>query len=142
MSYLEMAKRAAASYAKNAERKISSLSSDKLECTGPGYAETRECPPEASPSRPSAAALGVPSPESSYRSALREWWALTAQGAEADVAEAQQVYQEIVRLLDEVGEPRATERRRTWAREWFKEQGACPFCGEPVYHDLESPRHR
>jgi hypothetical protein len=81
-------------------------------------------------------------PLSAYREVLRRWWALTAQGAEADAVEVRHVYQEIVRLIDEVGEPRATERRRAWAREWHRETGRCPSCGEPgTYHDPESPRH-
>jgi hypothetical protein len=79
---------------------------------------------------------------SAYREALRRWWALAAQGTEADAVEMRQIYQEIVRLLDEVGEPTATERRRTWALEWHLETARCPFCGEPgAYHDPESPRH-
>lgn len=66
-----------------------------------------------------------------YRQALRRWWALTAQGPEADQAEVLQLHQEIIRLIDEVGEPLATKLRRQWAREWWQATGVCPFCGRP-----------
>jgi hypothetical protein len=92
---------------------------------------------EGTPPRPSVAGRGAP--VDAYRTALRQWWSLAAQGATADVVEVGRVYQEIVRLLDEVGEPRATAKRRAWARAWYEETGVCPFCGERgLYHDPES----
>lgn len=81
-------------------------------------------------------------PLSDYREALLRWWALVALGADSAVVEVQGIHQDIVRLLDEVGEPKATERRRAWELEWHRETGRCPFCGEPgAYHDPKSPRH-
>lgn len=77
-------------------------------------------------------------PIAAYRQALRSWWVLTAQGQDADLAEARRLYQDLLRLLDEVGEPQATRLRREWARTWWQEQGVCPFCGERgPYHDPE-----
>jgi hypothetical protein len=74
---------------------------------------------------------------SGYRAALRRWWTLTALGAEADIAEMQQVYQDIVRLIDELGEPAATRQRRAWAREWYSETDCCPYCGElGAFHEV------
>jgi len=73
-----------------------------------------------------------------YRQALQRWFELTAQGAAADLAEVRRVHQEILRLIDDVGEPRASALRRQWAREWWQETSLCPFCGEPgPYHDPE-----
>lgn len=75
-----------------------------------------------------------------YHATLHRWWTLTAQGAAADVGEGQHVYQAIVRLIDEVGEPCATAQRRVWARDWHRETGICPFCGESgPYHDPGEP---
>ncbi len=74
--------------------------------------------------------------ERAYREALRRWFELTAQGPTADRAEVTRLYQELLRLIDEVGEPTATTLRRQWAREWWQETSVCPFCGEPgPYHD-------
>ncbi len=71
-----------------------------------------------------------------YRQVLRRWFELTAQGPTADPTEVARTYQDLLRLIDEVGEPRATQLRRQWAREWWRETGVCPFCGEPgPYHD-------
>lgn len=76
--------------------------------------------------------------EAQYRQSLRRWWTLTAQGPAADLAEVRPIYQEILRLIDEVGEPRATRLRWQWAREWYQQTGLCPFCGERgPYHDSE-----
>ncbi len=69
-----------------------------------------------------------------YRDALRR--RLTAQGQEADPAEVRQVHQEILRRIDEVGEPTATQLRQQWAREWWQETWRCPLCGESgVFHE-------
>jgi len=74
--------------------------------------------------------------ETAYRQALQRWFELTAQGPSADQAEVARVYQELLRLIDEVGEPRATALRRQWAREWWEESRLCPYCGERgPYHD-------
>ncbi len=74
--------------------------------------------------------------EAAYRQALRRWFELTAQGPAADRAEVARLYQELLRLIDEVGEPRATRLRRQWAREWWQETSVCPFCGERgPYHE-------
>lgn len=43
-----------------------------------------------------------------YRERLGRWWALTAQGPQADKAEVLAAYNDLLRLTDEVGEPRAT----------------------------------
>jgi hypothetical protein len=52
-----------------------------------------------------------------YRGALEQWWALDAQGPDADHASIAEAVQQLARLADEVGEPRATALRRRWARE-------------------------
>ena len=65
-----------------------------------------------SPPRP----LNRTAVEAAYRHALRRWFELTAQGRTADQAEVDPVHQEILRLIDEVGEPRATALRRQWAQ--------------------------
>jgi excisionase family DNA binding protein len=71
-----------------------------------------------------------------YRATLERWWELTAQGSAADLAEVSRTFQEILRFIDEVGEPPATRLRREWAREWHQRTGVCPFCGERgPYHD-------
>lgn len=76
-----------------------------------------------------------------YRQALRRWFELTAQGPEASCAVIAETYQQIVKLVDEVGEPQATRLRRTWAREWHQETRLCPWCGEQgPYHDPERRR--
>jgi len=86
--------------------------------------------------------------ETAYHQPLRRWFELTAQGPAADREEAGQVDQEILRLIDEVGEPRATALRRQWAREWWEETGACPYCGErgpyhdPIRRHLDTSRRR
>ncbi len=54
----------------------------------------------------------------------------------ANLVKARGVYQDLIRLMDEVGEPTATQLRRQWAREWGQETGVCPYCGEPaIFHD-------
>lgn len=81
-------------------------------------------------------ALDRAATEAAYRQAILRWFELTAKGPAADHAEVNQVHQEILRLADDVGEPRATTLRRQWAWEWWQETGVCPFCGERgVYHD-------
>jgi hypothetical protein len=73
-----------------------------------------------------------------YRTVLRRWWTLAAQGPGADREEIARIYQEIIKLIDEVGEPQATQLRRAWSREWSQETGLCPYCGErEVFHDPE-----
>ena len=92
------------------------------------------------PSSPSTLGRGAPL-LAAYRDALHHFWKFTAQGADADHSAVRHAYQEIIRLIDEVGEPRATELRRQWARAWHAEHGICPTCGERgPYHDPES-RH-
>ncbi len=82
-----------------------------------------------------------PAMEAAYRQALRRWFELTAQGPGADLAEVRRVHQEILRLIDEVGEPTATTLRRQWARAWHQETGICPYCGERgPYHDPDRGR--
>lgn len=106
----------------------------------PTYPTYPALPSKGTPPRPSVPALGAPL--DAYRDALHRWWSLTAQGAAADPAETMSVYQAIVRLLDDVGEPRATGLRHQWAAEWYAECGICPTCGERgPYHDPESPQH-
>ena len=77
-----------------------------------------------------ASTLDRAATRAAYRQALRRWFELTAQGSSADWAEVNQVHQQILRLIDDVGEPRATALRREWAREWRQETGLCPYCGE------------
>lgn len=76
--------------------------------------------------------------EAVYRQTLQRWFELTAQGAAAHQAEVDRVHQEILRLIDDVGQPRATSLRRQWARAWHQETGVCPYCGDRgPYHDPE-----
>ncbi len=90
---------------------------------------------------PAPAGPDPPAMESVYRDALRHWFELTAEGPAADRAEIKRLHQELLRLIDEVGEPRATRLRRQWAREWWQETGACPYCGDRgPYHDPEQGR--
>ncbi|MFQ5830693.1 MAG: hypothetical protein ACE5JD_16295, partial [Candidatus Methylomirabilia bacterium] len=87
--------------------------------------------PGQAPAPPDPAAT-----EGTYRQVLWRWFELAALGAAADRDEVLRLYQELLRLMDEVGEPRATRLRRQWAREWWEETGVCPFCGERgPYHD-------
>ncbi|MBI4562028.1 MAG: hypothetical protein HY724_08275 [Candidatus Rokubacteria bacterium] len=39
-------------------------------------------------------------------------------------------YNDLLRLTDEVGEPRAANLCRQWARQWWRATGICPYCGE------------
>jgi len=81
------------------------------------------------------------SAEAVYQAALRAWWAFAAEGADAEATHVRYVYQEILRLIDEVGEPTATTLRRAWAKQWHEETGRCPTCGEPgEFHDPEAGR--
>lgn len=76
--------------------------------------------------------------EAVYRQTLQRWFELTAQGPVAHQAEVDRVHQEILRLIDDVGQPRATSLRHQWAREWWQETGVCPYCGDRgPYHDPE-----
>ncbi len=76
--------------------------------------------------------------QETYRRALHQWWRLTAQGPDADQGEISRIYQELLRLMDEQGEPAATQLRRHWARAWWQETGVCPYCGERGgFHDPE-----
>jgi len=87
--------------------------------------------PDTVPALPDPAAI-----EAAYRQTLQRWFELTAQGSDANRAEVGRVHQEILRLIADVGEPRATTLRRQWAREWCEESSLCPFCGERgPYHD-------
>jgi hypothetical protein len=65
-----------------------------------------------------------------YRDALRECWRLMALGPDADAAACHRAMNELFKLEDEVGEPRASELRRQWEIEWHRETGRCPRCGE------------
>lgn len=68
-----------------------------------------------------------------YQSALNAWADLV--GGPADDLLAREVHQQLLKLIDEVGEPRATQLRRRWAREWQQAQGRCAWCGS--VHELE-----
>lgn len=73
-----------------------------------------------------------------YRETLRRWWTLIAQGPCADWDDLDGTYQNLLRLFDEVGVPSGLELARKGAREWHKETGVCPWCGElGPYHDPE-----
>lgn len=91
------------------------------------YGNTVLCPPcAAAPTTP--VRLG-------YRAALRRCWTLMAHGDAAEPPDASQVRDELVRLIDEVGEPAATELRHRLAHAWWREQRTCPMCGGPTFHD-------
>jgi hypothetical protein len=80
-------------------------------------------------------ALAPPTPARlAYREALHLVWTLTAEGERADPAACLAALDELTRWLDEAGEPAATELRRRWAREWHRETGRCPTCGESGPH--------
>jgi hypothetical protein len=66
-----------------------------------------------------------------YRKVLRRAWALTTQGEAASPVECGGAVDDVVRLIDEVGEPLADRLRHCWEREWATETGRCPRCGEP-----------
>jgi hypothetical protein len=65
-----------------------------------------------------------------YRTALERLWGLNAQVRPPSAAEVAAALDEMVRLMDEVGEPDATKSRRRWARQWYLRTGICPWCGE------------
>ena len=60
-----------------------------------------------------------------YRNVLRRWWTLSAEADEVGREEEQ-----ILKRLEEVGDPQTTGLRRRWAREWLEETGVCPLCGK------------
>jgi hypothetical protein len=66
-----------------------------------------------------------------YRDALRAVWEMTATGADADPDQCRPALDEVVRFIDDVGEPQATRPRHGWERDWHRETGRCPRCGEP-----------
>ncbi|MBI4607597.1 MAG: hypothetical protein HY726_01140 [Candidatus Rokubacteria bacterium] len=83
-----------------------------------------------------ATALDRAATEAAYRQAILRGFEVIAQGPAADRAEVDSVYQQILRLIDEVGEPRATALRRQRARKWSPETSVCRYCGErSQYHD-------
>jgi hypothetical protein len=85
----------------------------------------------------------IEAPRRQYREALRRWWGLTAQGAKADRQKVSRTYQELLRLMDEVGEATATRLRRQWAWQWWQETGICPNCGNAgEFHDPAPSRRR
>jgi tubulysin polyketide synthase-like protein len=65
-----------------------------------------------------------------YRDALRDFWRLTAEGERAKPEACRRALDEVVRLIDEAGEPRATRLRHRWENDWRRETGRCPRCGE------------
>lgn len=72
-----------------------------------------------------------------YHRGLERLWVLNAQVQQPPAAEVAAAIDEVVRLMDEVGEPDATELRRQWARRWHEETGVCPWCGTPGdYHEV------
>ncbi len=71
-----------------------------------------------------------------YRSAVHRAWELVALGPDAEPEACARAVDEVVRRVDDVGVPLATELQRQWARDWHAERGLCPWCGEAgVYHD-------
>jgi hypothetical protein len=73
-----------------------------------------------------------------YRALLADWWQATADGPTTKAPVAT-LYQELIRLGDDVGEPAATELRRAAARDWYRVTGRCPWCGERgPYHAPEN----
>lgn len=78
-------------------------------------------------------------PIPALRQALREWYALTAKGADGDPPtpeEAQALLSEIRRLWDDVGPAFAETVSREEAMAWHRETKRCPLCGERgVFHE-------
>ena len=66
-----------------------------------------------------------------YRAALRQCWSMMAAGPVADPEACPRALNELFKLEDEVGEPRASELRHAWEREWYRETRRCPRCGQP-----------
>jgi hypothetical protein len=64
-----------------------------------------------------------------YKAALWTWWTLTAQGADADEADVEATYQQILSLIDELGPTSATQLRLEHEIHWYKQTGRCPRCG-------------
>ena len=70
-----------------------------------------------------------------YRTALERVWRLIARRERGEPATCRAALDELARRLDDMGEPAATELRRRWEEEWWRETGRCPRCGET------GPRH-
>jgi len=85
---------------------------------------------EAVPPVPAVPAVPQRDHVLAYRVALREWWRLVALGPEVDRQTALMTHDEVIRLIDEIGEPPATGLRWKWEAEWTRETGRCPRCGE------------
>ncbi len=65
-----------------------------------------------------------------YRDALLEWWRLGVEVQQPSAAEVISRIERVVTLARKVGEPRATTLREAYRREWARETGYCPTCGE------------
>jgi hypothetical protein len=64
-----------------------------------------------------------------YRDVLRRAYGIIAADGQADSAEVAAALQEQARLLDEIGLHAATQVGRRAAEDWYRERGACPYCG-------------
>lgn len=114
MSFLELAKQA--------EARLRAARG-----TTPGYAINAV---DAVSSGPPGVVSSPVDPVAAYRAALHEYWRLVALGPGVDRGTAIRAVNEVVRLVDDVGEPAATELRHPLETEWHRETGRCPRCGE------------
>ena len=82
--------------------------------------------------RPSPQPALLPEPRhiEAFKIALREAWRLMAEGPDADPEACRRALNEVFKLEDDVGEPRATELRHAWEAAWHRDAGRCPRCGE------------
>lgn len=75
-------------------------------------------------------------PTDAYRLLLRQGFELTRQGAASPIACAH-FLNEQARLIDELGPAAAREILQATARDWWRETGICPWCGETgEYHEV------
>lgn len=83
--------------------------------------------PTPVPTQPSSR----PAVVADYREALLAFWQANASDTEITPKVASAIYNDVVKAIDEVGEPLATTLRHRWEAEWHAERGVCPRCGEP-----------
>lgn len=78
--------------------------------------------------------------ELEYMSWLEAAWAEIALGAESDRHRAVEILHRLWVLERALGPARARRLRHRRAREWWRESGRCPWCGDVgVWHDPETP---
>jgi hypothetical protein len=126
LSYLEMAKRAAA----------------KLRAERVGYEgnEVNEVS-DALPVAVETSFVSFVNFVARYRALLRAAFRLVADASAADPAMCTRILDEVAVLTDELGPDRAQRVRREEAQRWWEESVRCPWCGESgQYHDSEETR--